>query len=135
MKTIETDIIKSLGGRYDVFDFKKIKKYHDLLKCVEFGLHDEMPVAVSPSRPLPDGGYIQEKHYVALMFPNGDMLDRIEVYEYNQEGEVVRHSSHSAIQSRTEDGKVYEKVNHTRERELGMVLYYMEDCISEQAKK
>jgi hypothetical protein len=134
IETVETDITKSVGGHCDDFEFREIFDYHDLLKCVGLGLHDEMPPAVSPPIQMQDGEYIREEHYIAHTFPNGDILSRIEVYCCDYNDNVKWHTSHSAIYGFNERGEAYQKLSHTRERELGMVLYYMEDCIREQCR-
>jgi hypothetical protein len=132
MKMFESDIVKAVGGHCDDFEFEEIDTYHDLLKCVGFGLHEDMRPMPSPTMQLNDG-YIKERRYVAHVFPNGDVLSRIDICRYNKDGELVDNTPYSAIYSETENGMV-EILNHERERELGMVLHYLERCVYKGSK-
>jgi hypothetical protein len=134
MKEIESGIVKAVGGHCDDFEFEEIYNYHGLLKCIGLELHDDMPSIAIPACCNPVGGYIKEKHYVAHTFPNGDVLSRIEIYCYDENGNLEWHKPYSAIYCRDKNGELTEMVNHERKRELGMVLYYMEHCIANKGK-
>jgi hypothetical protein len=130
IEAMESELQKTVGGPCRDFEPDDIYNYHDLLRYVGLGVHEGMQKTVT-RKPLPNGGSVKEEHHVAHIFPNGDILSRVEIYHYDKDENLKWHKSWSDIYTRGENGKMYESANHEREREVGMVLYHMEECLRE----